>query len=60
MAGERIVGIDLGTTNSLVAFMDGGYARRHSGRRRLSASFLRWLRSMSAVNLLSAMRRGSI
>ena len=24
MADERVVGIDLGTTNSLVAFMEGG------------------------------------
>ena len=34
MATERIVGIDLGTTNSLVAFMQGETPCRDSGRRR--------------------------
>ena len=32
----RVVGIDLGTTNSLVAFMQGDTPDRHSGRGRRS------------------------
>ncbi len=44
MADERVVGIDLGTTNSLVAFMEGGNAGGDSGEdgERLVPSVVAW------------------